>query len=338
MWRRQPTLHNQTNTHHTHSSSLLQLLSSLIPLSYQSTISPFHSTNSFTLVYFTNRGQLILRVHITNIHSTHSSFIPVAGDHSSLLLIQSLSFYQTLNIPIHFHSISFIKWTHTSISNHSTILFYLSHSILLLFNSPHITHIHSMINELVSGWMDSFLVLWERVDLDGMWLEYSTNRMDWFQVCWYEWFGVMIELRLFLFTVWIEWILVEWFQLSSVSSITDTTTSVFYHSSSISKNERDKRGVHIPYSLLSILSTSTSFPYSLTLTEPQYLKPFAESQIREILIPTHTHTDQCDSDRKRESHNTTLHFIDTSPEEWFHQRQHIPSSLQRRVISLQSIR
>ena len=109
MGRRYPTLHNQTNTHHTHSSSLLQLLSSLIPLSHLSTISPFHSTNSFTLVYFTNRGQLILRVHITNIHSTHSSFIPVAGDHSSLLLIQSLSFYQTLNIPIHFHSISFIK-------------------------------------------------------------------------------------------------------------------------------------------------------------------------------------------------------------------------------------
>ena len=149
-------------------------------------------------------------------------------------------------------------------------------------------------------------------------------------------FGVMIELRLFLFTVLIEWILVEWFQLSSVSSITDTTTSVFHHSSSISKNERDKRGVHIPYSLLSILSTSISFPYSLTLTELQYLKPFAESQIREMII--YTHTDQCDSDRKRESHNTTLHFIDTSPEEWFHQRQHIPSSLQQRVISLQSIR
>ena len=191
MWRRQPTLHYQTNTHHTHSSSLLQLLSSLIPLSHLSTISPFHSTNSFTLVYFTNRGQLILRVHITNIHSTHSSFIPVARDHSSLLLIQSISFYQTLNQSIHFHSISFIKWTHTSISNHSTILFYQSHSIISLFHSPHITHIHSMINEMVSGWMDSFVVLWERVDLDGMWLEYSTNRMDWFQVCCYEWFGVM---------------------------------------------------------------------------------------------------------------------------------------------------
>lgn len=177
MGRRQPTLHYQTNTHHTHSSSLLQLLSSLIPLSHLSTISPFHSTNSFTLVYFTNRGQLILRVHITNIHSTHSSFIPLAGDHSSLLLIQSLSFYQTLNIPIHFHSVSFIKWTHTSISNHSTILFYQSHSILSLFHSPHITHIHSMINELVSGWMDSFVVLWERVDLDGMWLEYL-NKQD----------------------------------------------------------------------------------------------------------------------------------------------------------------
>ena len=53
---------------------------------------------------------------------------------------------------------------------------------------------------------------------------------------------------------------------------------------------------------------------------------------------SYTHTHQCDSDRKRESHNTTLHFIDTSPEEWFHQRQHIPSSLQQRVISLQSIR
>ena len=336
MWRRQPTLHYQTNTHHTHSSSLLQLLSSLIPLSHLSTISPFHSTNSFTLVYFTNRGQLILRVHITNIHSTHSSFIPVAGDHSSLLLIQSLSFYQTLNIPIHFHSISFIKWTHTSISNHSTILFYQSHSILSLFHSPRITHIHSMINELVIGWMDSFVVLWERVDLDGMWLEYL-NKQDGLVSSVLLWvFGVMIELRLFLFTVLIEWILVEWFQLSSVSSITDTTTSVFHHSSSISKNERDKRGVHIPYSLLSILSTSISFPYSLTLTELQYLKPFAESQIREMII--YTHTDQCDSDRKRESHNTTLHFIDTSPEEWFHQRQHIPSSLQQRVISLQSIR
>ena len=194
-----------------------------------------------------------------------------------------------------------------------------------------------MINEMVSGWMDSFVVLWERVDLDGMWLEYL-NKQDGLvsSVLWV--FGVMIELRLFLFTVWIEWILVEWFQLSSVSSITDTTTSVFHHSSSISKNERDKRGVHIPYSLLSILSTSISFPYSLTLTEPQYLRLFAESQIREMLSPTHIHTDQCDSDRKRESHNTTLHFIDTSPEEWFHHRQHIPSSLQQRVISLQSIR
>ena len=47
---------------------------------------------------------------------------------------------------------------------------------------------------------------------------------------------------------------------------------------------------HSPYSLLSILSTSISFPYSLKLTESQYLKPFAESQIREILSPTHTHT------------------------------------------------
>ena len=104
MWRRQPTLHNQTNTHHTHSSSLLLLLSSLIPLSHLSTISPFHSTNSFTLVYFTNRGQLILRVHITNIHSTHSSFIPVAGDHSSLLLIQSLilsNTKHTYSLPFH---------------------------------------------------------------------------------------------------------------------------------------------------------------------------------------------------------------------------------------------
>ena len=190
-------------------------------------------------------------------------------------------------------------------------------------------------------WVVEWIRLWccER-ELIWMVCDWSTwtNRMDWFQVCCYEWFGVMIELRLFLFTVLIEWILVEWFQLSSVSSITDMTTSVFHHSSSISKNERDKRGVHIPYSLLSILSTSISFPYSLTLTEPQYLKPFAESQIREMLSPTHTHTDQCDSDRKRESHNTTLHFIDTSPEEWFHQRQHIPSSLQQRVISLQSIR
>ena len=154
-----------------------------------------------------------------------------------------------------------------------------------------------MINELVSGWMDSFVVLWERVDLDGMWFAYF-NKQGWIGFKYVvmngegdDWFGVMIELRLFLFTVWIEWILVEWFQLSSVSSITDTTTSVFHHSSSISKNERDKRGVHIPYSLLSILSTSTSFPYSLTLTEPQYLKPFAESQIREMLSPTHTHTD-----------------------------------------------
>ena len=196
-----------------------------------------------------------------------------------------------------------------------------------------------MINELVSGWMDSFVVLWERVDLDGMWLEYL-NKQDGLVssvLLWVVWSDD--ELRLFLFTVWIEWILVEWFQLYSVSPITVTTTSVFHHSSSISKNERDKRGVHIPYSLLSILSTSISFPYSLTLTEPQYLKPFAESQIREMLSPTHIHTlTQCDSDKKRESHNTTLHFIDTSPEEWFHQRQHIPSSLQRRVISLQSIR
>ena len=140
---------------------------------------------------------------------------------------------------------------------------------------------------MVSGWMDSFVVLWERVDLDGMWLEYL-NKQDGLVSSVLLWvFGVMIELRLFLFTVLIEWILVEWFQLSSVSSITDMTTSVFHHSSSISKNERDKRGVHIPYSLLSILSTSISFPYSLTLTEPQYLKPFTESQIREMIIYTH---------------------------------------------------
>ena len=76
--------------------------------------------------------------------------------------------------------------------------------------------------------------------------------MDWFQVCCCDWFGVMIELRRILYTS------MERMGSCRVISIleyvflpmTDTITSVFHDSSSISKNERDKRGVHLPYSLL----------------------------------------------------------------------------------------
>ena len=185
MWRRQPTLHNQTNTHHTHSSSLLQLLSSLIPLSHLSTISPFHSTNSFTLVYFTNRGQLILRVHITNIHSTHSSFIPVAGDQYSY----------SSNL---FHSIKHLTYLFTSIpslsSNEHTHPFLtiqpfysINHTLFYHYS----IHLISLIYTLwsMNWWVVEWIRLWccER-ELIWMVCDWSTwtNRMDWFQVCCYE--------------------------------------------------------------------------------------------------------------------------------------------------------
>ena len=55
---------------------------------------------------------------------------------------------------------------------------------------------------------------------------------------------------------------------------------------------------------------------SLTLSEPQYLKPIAESQIRKMVIPSDPHTlTQGDADRKSERYHTTLQFIDTSPED-----------------------
>ena len=90
--------------------------------------------------------------------------------------------------------------------------------------------------------------------------------MDWFQVCCYDWFGVMIELRRILYTS------MERMDSCRVISIleyvffpmTDTITSVFHHSSSISKNERDKRGVHLPYSHRLIETNTTVIPSSPT--------------------------------------------------------------------------
>ena len=153
-----------------------------------------------------------------------------------------------------------------------------------------------------------------------------------------DWFGVMIELRRILYTS------MERMDSCRVISIlkyvflpmTDTTTSVFHDSSSISKNERDKRGVHLPIltpSQLTVLSkpTQPSYPQflippqspfpvqtncSFTLSESQYLKPIAESQIRDMVIPSDPHTlTQGDTDRKSENHHTTLQFIDMSPED-----------------------
>ena len=97
--------------------------------------------------------------------------------------------------------------------------------------------------------------------------------MDWFQVCCCEWFGVMIELRFLLYTS------MERMGSCRVISIleyvflpmTDTTTSVFHDSSSISKNERDKRGVHLPSSHR-LIKTNTSIlsavPHSTSISFP----------------------------------------------------------------------
>ena len=133
--------------------------------------------------------------------------------------------------------------------------------------------------------------------------------------------------------VWREWVLVEWLQCSSMCFflwlIRQRVYSMTLHPSPRMRETNEEFLSH-PHIVLSkpthpsyphfLIPPQSPFPVqtncSFTFSEPQYLKPFAESQIREMVIPSDPHTlTQGDTDRKSGNHHTTLQFIDTSPED-----------------------